>query len=185
MSWIETVNDFWFGEIDPKDWFSGAPQIDALIRARFGPLLSELKRKPPDPDSLSVQGLVAAVIVFDQFSRNIFRESAVAYATDECALAFARHAIDRAMDAQLTADQRHFLYLPFMHSEDRVMQTRSLDLFRQLGTAELLPYALHHKEMVDRFGRFPHRNRILGRPSTPEEREFLQSAAADIASPAT
>jgi uncharacterized protein (DUF924 family) len=177
MPWVESVNHFWFQEIDPNDWFSGSAAIDALIAARFGALRAELKRNPPRAETLTSEGHLAAVIVFDQFSRNIFRGSPEAYATDDLALALASHAIDAKLDAPLGVRQRHFLYMPFMHSEDRAMQARSIELFTALGDEDTLQYARHHKEIVDRFGRFPHRNEILGRASTPDELEFLRSGS--------
>src|SRR5690606_14655746 len=112
----------------------------------------------------------------DQFSRNIFRRSAEQYSTDGAALALAKHAVDTKMDSQLSPQERHFLYMPFMHSEDRQMQAESLRLFSSLeDDADGMKFARHHKATVDRFGRFPHRNALLGRQSTPEELEFMQT----------
>jgi uncharacterized protein (DUF924 family) len=175
MSWIEAVNQFWFDDLGPDGWFGGGPRVDAIIRERFGGLRDELKKFPPSGDLLDSNGLVAAVIVFDQFSRNLFRNSSEAYATDPVALGLACHAVDGGLDAPLGLHQRQFLYMPFMHSEDRQMQARSVALFSQLGVAELLGYAQHHQKIVERFGRFPHRNAILGRESTAAERESLSS----------
>ena len=172
-SWIQAVNDFWFGELKPGDWFGGGPGIDAAIRARFGVLRDELKKNPPSAEYLAAEGAVAAVIVFDQFSRNLFRQSAEAYSTDALALALASSAVDRGLDAPLGLHQRQFLYMPFMHSENRELQARSVTLFRRLGPAELLAYAEEHQQVIERFGRFPHRNEVLGRESSAAEREFL------------
>jgi uncharacterized protein (DUF924 family) len=173
MSWINVVNEFWFDELGPRDWFGGGPGIDVLIRERFGALRENLKRYPPSGDLLDANGFVAAVIVFDQFSRNLFRGSAEAFATDSLALALASRATSTEMDSPLGPYQRQFLYMPFMHSENRDMQARSLELFRKLGDLELMGYAAHHKEIIDRFGRFPHRNAALGRNSTSAEEAFL------------
>ena len=175
MPWIEAVNRFWFVELDPDDWFSAEPEVDEKISSRFGDLRAALKHEPPSAEALDAQGHVAAVIVFDQFSRNLFRRSPEAYATDDLALALARHAIENGLDVALTPRQRQFLYMPFMHSEDRAMQARSVSLFGKLGLADQLGYAEHHKAIVDRFGRFPHRNEVLGRSSTAEERAFLSN----------
>lgn len=172
MSWQESVIRFWFDELGQDDWFSARPEVDAAIRARFGELHAALKQDPPDLDALDAEGHVAAVIVFDQFSRNLFRRSAEAYATDGLALALARHAVDNGLDESLGPGQRQFLYLPFMHSEDRAMQGRSVALFARLP--DVVRYAEHHKSVVDRFGRFPHRNAMLGRPSTEAELAFLR-----------
>ena len=169
------MNQFWFDELSPNDWYGGGPRIDAVIRERFGSLRERLKNKPPDGADLDSDGFVAAVIVFDQFSRNLFRRSGEAYATDSLALALASRAVGSGLDSLLGLHQRQFLYMPFMHSENRDIQARSVALFRRLGVAEQMGYAEHHKEIVERFGRFPHRNAVLGRDSTPAEREFLRS----------
>jgi len=183
MSWNDTVNEFWFNELKPLDWFGGGPPVDALIRARFAGLREDLKQYPPSADLLDANGLVAAVIVFDQFSRNLFRGSAEAFATDSLALALASHAVSSEMDAQLGPHQRHFLYMPFMHSENKDMQARSIGLFRKLGNAGLMGYAQHHKAIIDRFGRFPSRNAALGRQSTADEQAFLLSEQKKTRSP--
>jgi uncharacterized protein (DUF924 family) len=175
MPWIEAVNRFWFVELDPDEWFSAKPEVDEKIRSRFGDLRAALKGEPPEAEALDAQGHVAAVIVFDQFSRNLFRRSPEAYATDDLALALALHAIENRLDASLTPHQRQFLYMPFMHSEDRGMQARSVGLFGKLGLGDQMGYAAHHKAIVDRFGRFPHRNEVLGRSSTAEESAFLSN----------
>ncbi len=190
MSWIDTVIRYWFGELGPRDWFSARPEVDRTIDERFAGLHAALKHEPPDMEALSAAGHVATVLVFDQFSRNLFRGSAETYATDGLALVFggsaetyatdglalvfATHAVDRSLDASLDAGQRQFLYMPFMHSEDRAMQARSVQLFRALADPDVLRYAVHHAGIVERFGRFPHRNEILGRTSTEAEREFLE-----------
>ena len=184
MSWNDAVNEFWFNELKPRDWFGGGPRIDALIRERFAGLRENLKKYPPSADPLDGDGLVAAVIVFDQFSRNLFRGSAEAFATDSLALALASHAVNSGMDAPLGQHQRHFLYMPFMHSENKDMQARSIELFRKLGNAGLMGYAQHHKAIIDRFGRFPARNAALGRQSTAAEQAFLLSEQKKTRSPA-
>lgn len=176
-SWINAVNQFWFDELGANDWFRGGPRVDAIIRERFAGLRDALKETPPDAEHLDSHGFVAAVIVFDQFSRNLFRKSSEAYVTDSLALKLACWAADRGLDSSLGLHQRQFLYMPFMHSEKRAMQARSVALFRGLGSAELLGYAEHHQEVIERFGRFPHRNVILGRESTIAEQEFLRSDA--------
>ncbi len=137
VSWVKAVNQFWFDDLGPNDWFGGGARIDAEIRARFGGLHDDLRNNPPDGEHLEPDGLVAAVVVFDQFSRNLFRNSPDAYATDSLALTLASQAVDRGVDAILGLHQRQFLYMPFMHSERWDMQSRSIALFRQLGSAEL------------------------------------------------
>jgi uncharacterized protein (DUF924 family) len=118
--------------------------------------------------------LLAAVIVLDQFSRNLFRDTPRAYAADPIARRLARRAIAQGLDVAMTAQERMFLYLPFEHSEDRADQALAVELFAQLGNAEWTGYALKHKAIIDRFGRFPHRNAILNRHSSADEVECLQ-----------
>ena len=175
--WAEDVLYFWFAELQPNDWFSGSARVDAAIRSRFGNLYQTLQASPLLPTSLGARSLLAAVIVFDQFPRNLFRGSASAYATDARALELARHAVATGVDRSLTDQERHFLYMPFMHSEDRAMQAESVRLFGQLST-DGLQWARHHQGIFERFGRFPHRNAIFGRASTPEELEFLKTGSS-------
>lgn len=174
MSWIDAVNKFWFEELSAEHWFGGGPRIDALIRARFGGLREELKSNPPSTELLDAHGHVAVVVVFDQFSRNIFRQSSEAFTTDSLALALARHAVSAELDLSVGPDQRRFLYMPFMHSESPETQARSVELFRGLGDATLLGDAEQNKAIIDRFGRFPHRNIALGRQSQAAEQAFLR-----------
>jgi uncharacterized protein (DUF924 family) len=173
-AWAEDVLYFWFAELQRNDWFSGSAKVDEMIRSRFGQLYQSLQASPLLPTSLDARSLLAAVIVFDQFPRNLFRGSAAAYGTDARALELARHAVTTGMDRSLQDQERHFLYMPFMHSEDRAMQAESVRLFTQLST-DGLQWARHHQAIVERFGRFPHRNAIFGRTSTPEELEFLKT----------
>jgi uncharacterized protein (DUF924 family) len=172
--WAQEVMRFWFEELRPPDWFKRDAQVDEKIRRRFGDLRAALAASPPSPSSLDAPTLLATVLVFDQFSRNLFRESATAYEVDAQAQALAKHAVATGMDRSLNEQQRYFLYMPFMHSEDRGMQAESVRLFTELGSAEGAKWAEHHRGIVERFGRFPHRNAILGRQSTPEELEFLR-----------
>jgi uncharacterized protein (DUF924 family) len=172
--WAEDVLRFWFTELQPQDWFSGAAEVDEAIRSRFSQLYQALQASPLLPSSLDARALLAGVIVFDQFPRNLFRKSAGAYATDARALELARHAVATGKDRSLQKQERHFLYMPFMHSEDRAMQAESVRLFTEISE-DGLKWARHHQGIVERFGRFPHRNAILGRASTPEEIEFLKT----------
>ncbi|MFC4309326.1 DUF924 family protein [Steroidobacter flavus] len=173
--WVDEVLHFWFEELSEQDWFRSSTQVDDKCRARFGETYAALKAEPLAPESADARTLLAAVIVLDQFPRNMFRKTPEAYATDASALALARHAVGSGKDQSLPAKQRHFLYLPFMHSEDLQAQAESVRLFNELGIADGVKYARHHHDIVERFGRFPHRNAILGRRSTPEELEFLKT----------
>ncbi|MGH6954171.1 MAG: DUF924 family protein [Alphaproteobacteria bacterium] len=175
-SWANEVFEFWFSELGPEAWFSARPEVDDLIGERFGALHAMLASAPPAAETLDAKAHVSIVIVFDQFSRNLFRKSPRAFATDPLALAFANDAIESGMHRGLTVPERQFLYMPFMHSEDRGDQARSLALFAGLERPDLLGYAEQHEAIVARFGRFPHRNAALGRESTPEERQFLATS---------
>ncbi len=176
--WADAVNRFWFEELKSADWFAVRPALDEEILHRFGPIREDLKRHPPDPATLDAGGLLAAVIVLDQFSRNIFRGSAEAFATDGLALSLAEYAIETGLDRTMPPSWRMFLYMPFMHSEAPQTQARSVKLFSRLGIAEQLKYAEHHKAVVDKFSRFPTRNLALSRDSTPEELAFLEEDRA-------
>jgi uncharacterized protein (DUF924 family) len=176
--WVDEVLNFWFQELSPADWFKKDARLDEQIRERFSALYAMLKSTPFVPAGLDAPSLIASVIVLDQFPRNMFRQSAETYATDAKALDLAKYAVANGMDLTLTPRQRYFLYMPFMHSEDRAAQAESLRLFTQMNDADGMKWASHHKEIVDRFGRFPHRNAILGRESTAEEIEFVKQEPA-------
>ena len=154
-------------------WFGKDDEVDRAIRDRFL-LLYEVLATWPAADALtSARRALATVLVLDQFPRNIFRDTPQAFATDALARAVAQGAIAKGLDKALEPEQRIFLYLPFEHSEDKDDQARAVALISTLGDAEFTRYALAHKAVIDRFGRFPHRNAVLGRASTPEEEAFL------------
>ena len=172
--WVGDVLRFWFEELPHADWFKKNAAVDAQIRDRFLALHARLLAE--DGHGLETpRAMLAAVIVLDQFSRNIFRDDARAYAADPLARRIARSVIDQGLDATMAAQEKRFLYLPFEHSEDARDQRRSVKLIEPLGDPEMTKYAIAHQVIIDRFGRFPHRNAILGRRSTPEEIEFLKS----------
>ena len=174
-SWIDDILRFWFVELPPHAWFSGDASTDALVRMRFLALHEELRRGLPPGALMAPEPALAAVIALDQFPRNLYRGQAETYAADAAALAAAERAVALGFDRAFDPARRHFFYLPFMHAEDRAMQARSVELCTALGDADVLGYARRHRAVVDRFGRFPHRNAILGRPSTAEEIEFLKA----------
>jgi uncharacterized protein (DUF924 family) len=171
---VGDVLKFWFGQTESDQWFKKDPTFDASIRERFLYLHEILVSRGNDGLLVDAQTALAAVIVLDQMSRNMFRDTPSAFAADSQALWIAEAAVARGFDAGLTKDQRMFLYLPFEHSEDRQSQARSVALMASLGDPELQKWAEAHRAIVDRFARFPHRNGILGRISTPEETEFLK-----------
>jgi uncharacterized protein (DUF924 family) len=172
--WLHDVLRFWFEETTPPQWFQKDGAFDALVRQRFLALHEHLAEQPEEMFLVHWSAALAGVVVFDQMSRNMFRGTARAFATDAKALRIADNAIAKGFDDGLTKDQRMFLYLPFEHAEDRAMQERSVALMTALGDPEQTKWAELHKVVIDRFGRFPHRNIALGRPSTPEEIEFLK-----------
>lgn len=178
--WTDEVLDFWFRELDRKAWFEKSDATDALIRDRFLALHERLAHEMSVPSALPPQAMLAALIVFDQFPRNMFRDTPRAFATDPLALALARQMVDAGLDRDFSKDERMFLYLPFEHSEQAGDQAQCCALFALLEDSELLRYAQAHKDIIDRFGRFPHRNRILGRASTPEEIEFMKQPGSSF-----
>jgi uncharacterized protein (DUF924 family) len=174
-SWINDVVGFWFEELQPKDWFARSDAVDATIRKRFGALHGSLTEKVPSSVTATPLGSLATIIVLDQFSRNLFRNSSRAFACDATALAIAQESIRAGFDARLERNQRMFMYMPFQHSEELDVQRRSIELFNELGDPTALDYAQQHRDIIERFGRFPHRNRVLGRESTAQETEFLRT----------
>ena len=175
--WVKEVLSFWFGELEPKQWFSSTKEIDDQIRTRFGHLIDEISVNPPAEAYSDPRTALAAVIVLDQFPRNIFRGTSRAFATDELALRIATQAVDNRLDGKLEPQERLFLHLPFEHSEVSADQDRSVMLYEALGMEEPLRYAVEHRDIIRRFGRFPHRNAVLGRESTEEELAFMKEHA--------
>jgi uncharacterized protein (DUF924 family) len=169
--WVEEVYRFWYEA--PEHWFGPDPSFDAEIRRRFTELYETLKREAPL--ALSPRWSVAAVIVLDQCPRNMFRGTVQEFATDSQALSIARSALSDGADQQIRVDEKLFLYMPFMHSEDPATQKRSVGLFASLDIPEVLKAAKEHKLVIDKFGRFPHRNNVLGRTSTAEEIVYLKT----------
>jgi uncharacterized protein (DUF924 family) len=171
----QDVLDFWFSEDVAPNWFVKSDDIDAAIRDRFADTYQAAHRRELDGWAETPQGALALVIVLDQFPRNIFRGSGRAFESNDIVLDHARKALDAGFDQQVDARARQFFYLPFMHSEDLPDQTRSVELYEALGNANSLDYAIQHRDIVERFGRFPHRNAALDRPNTPDEDEFLKT----------
>jgi uncharacterized protein (DUF924 family) len=168
MDWIGEILDFWFG-LTPGQWWKPDPALDAEIGELFGKLWREQRDRVPAFFLTDARSAAAAVILFDQFPRNMFRGQADQFSTDPLALAIARGAIDRRLDEGMAPKQRAFLYMPFMHSENPADQERSLLLFTALGDPDQLHYAKLHHDVIARFGRFPHRNQVLGRTPRPGE----------------
>jgi uncharacterized protein (DUF924 family) len=170
---VARVLHFWFADLTPGQWFTPDDSVDRRIAQQFGDLYARLATGVPTAWRERADGVLAAVIVLDQFPRNMFRGLAQAFATDAMALTMAEEGIARGFDRELSRRQRQFLFLPYMHSEDPVHQARSIALFAALEDPEALDFARRHQIIIARFGRFPHRNAALGRLSTPEELAFL------------
>jgi uncharacterized protein (DUF924 family) len=171
--WSNDVLEFWFAEAGSEYWFNKNPAFDETVRRRFLALHEALAARDNNRLLGDARIALAAIVVFDQMSRNMFRDTPRAFATDQRALCIAQEAIDLGFDAGLTKDERMFLYLPFEHAEEATAQARSVMLMATLDDRELTKMAEAHQRIIDRFGRFPHRNRTLGRISTPEELLFL------------
>lgn len=168
MNWTDDVLDFWFG-LDSKQWWEADRALDDQIRQRFA-VIHEKERVLPAAEFLGDgRTALAAVVLFDQFPRNMYRDHADQFATDPLALAIARGSIDREFDTRLRRTESAFLYMPFMHSENLQDQRRSLSLFTALGDESQLGFARKHHDIIVRFGRFPHRNSVLGRAPRPGE----------------
>lgn len=175
------VLDFWFGDScadHHRLWFGKDPEVDAEIRSRFQGTWERAARGELHEWCDIQRACLALIVVLDQFPRNMFRGTPRAFATDALARATVRHALAKGFDRELPPIQRMFLYLPFEHSENLADQVASVALFtslaREQGLDDVLRWARRHRDVVARYGRFPHRNAILGRPSTPEEIEFLR-----------
>ncbi len=166
--WRADILKFWFA-LRPEQWWDGGPELDHRIRQNFLKLWFEKRQCPVETFLADPLTALAAVILFDQFPRNMFRGHADAYSTDHLALAIAKAALARGLDEDLRRDERKFLYMPFQHSENLDDQNRAVLLFTALGDDHQLGYARHQREIIARFGRFPHRNAILGRTSRPDE----------------
>ncbi|MEK1930636.1 MAG: DUF924 family protein [Pararhizobium sp.] len=167
------ILSFWFDELRPEHWFNPPVWLDEQCDRRFRTTHLALSRAVGAEWRETPENRLAAVIVLDQMPRNMYRASPLAFATDGLALREARLAVDAGADQEMTVDQRAFLYLPFEHSENLVDQTRSVKLCTDLGNADYLNFAIRHCEIIRKFGRFPHRNAILGRVSTAAEIDFL------------
>jgi uncharacterized protein (DUF924 family) len=174
----DEVLRFWFEEITPQQWWKVDAAFDQLIVARFAVLHEQANRCELFAWRSEPQGRLAEIIILDQFSRNMYRGDPRAFASDPLALALAQEAVAVGADQALTSEQRGFLYMPYMHSESRIVHSAADALFKAHTSESRHDFELRHKAIIDRFGRYPHRNAILGRPSTEEELEFLAKPGA-------
>ena len=176
----QDVLEFWFDELTPKDWFTGGAEIDSLIESRFSELHKTATQGELFEWRQNAQGRLAEIIVLDQFSRNIGRNSPAAFSADPMALALAQEAVAGGFDHQLNEQQKSFLYMPYMHSESLLVHEQAVELFSQTGLEHNLDFEFKHKVIIERFGRYPHRNEVLGRASTREEIEFLRQPGSSF-----
>lgn len=174
MSAFEEVLSFWFDEIDQKQWWAVDPAFDDALRQRFDGLWRQAAAGELWAWRSAARGRLAEIIVLDQFSRNLFRGTPQAFAQDAQALTLAQEAVAAGVLAQLAPPERAFLLMPYMHSESRLVHVQADTLFAQFAPSGNHEFERRHKAIIDRFGRYPHRNRILGRASTDEELEFLK-----------
>lgn len=171
----ETIIDFWFAESSKDLWFNSTPELDSQLRDRFvDSWLAAAENKYVDWEGRP-EGALALAIILDQFPLNMFRGLPLTFATEAQARKICRSAIEQGFDKQLSVTQRPFIYIPFMHSEDMADQALSIKLFGQPGLEENMRFAHHHHDLIRRFGRFPHRNEILGRHSNQDEIDYLAS----------
>lgn len=183
----DEILGFWFGHVPGEvraEWFRKSDAFDAQIRARFRLMIEEALQGGYADWTHSARGSLARVLLLDQFTRNVFRDTPRAFAGDALALATAEAAVDQAFDQALSGVERWFLYMPFEHAENAAAQERSLSLFGQLATTAgldaSLEWAQKHAAIIARFGRYPHRNAMIGRTSTPEEIAFLNEAGSSF-----
>ena len=171
--WAAELLHFWFHNLGPQVWFAPDSRADAVLRRRLGRELTALRLRPAREFLTDPLTALAAVLLFDQLPRNLYRKSARAFAFDPLARSIAKGALARGWDAPLTLPQRQFLAMPLMHSEHIADQRMSLAIYARLGPRYGWPFAVSHYRMIARFGRFPHRNAVLGRPSTEAERRAV------------
>lgn len=172
---VKEVLSFWFSKNSSKYWFAKSDDFDNQVTAKFSDLYEDAVCGQLDSWKNKPRSALALVILFDQFPRNMFRNSAKAFFTDGKALSIAKYSIENGFDKKLNDDERKFLYLPFMHSESLVDQKTSLQLFKELGQYSSYDYAVRHHDIIAEFGHYPHRNKVLKRKSTAKETKFLKS----------
>ncbi|MDG6772857.1 DUF924 domain-containing protein [Thiomicrorhabdus sp. ZW0627] len=172
------IIDFWYTLPMTKHWFRSTPEIDEQIRSRYESLWEKAADGGLDEWKQTAEGCLALCIVLDQFPLNMFRGEAKGFASEDKAVEVSRHAVSNGLDLELPVDRRAFLYMPLMHSENLRDQDESVRLFEASGLESNLRFARHHRELIRRFGRFPHRNVILERENTTDEKEYLSSPEA-------
>lgn len=172
------VLKFWFEELSPEQQFKKDESVDQTIRLRFFDLYESASRGELSSWRVTANGRLAEIIILDQFPRNMFRNNPRSFSTDSMALALAQECVLWRYDHEISDETAAFMYMPYMHSESRLIQNQSVKLFERLP--KNLSFAIAHRDIVEKFGRFPHRNAVLGRTSTPEEIEFLKSPGSSF-----
>lgn len=178
MTTPQTIIDAWYTPPLSEHWFSSTPEIDAAIRQQFESTWQQAVAGQLNDWQTTAEGCLALCIVLDQFPLNMFRGAPKSFSTEQQAVKVSKYAIQQGFDEQISVEKRMFLYLPLMHSEHLDDQALSVQCFEKAGLIDNLRFAKHHQGIVQKFGRFPHRNAILGRQSTPEELEYLNSPEA-------
>lgn len=171
---------FWFEEVTPAQWWKVDPAFDELIRSRFLSTLNAAAKGELYGWRSEPLGRLAEIIVLDQFSRNVFRNTPHAFAQDATALVLSQEALAQDTHLALTPEQRAFLFMPYMHSESAAIHVLAEGLFKEFTPTSNHAFELKHKAIIDRFGRYPHRNAILGRVSSPDEIEFLKQPGSSF-----
>ena len=174
----QNIIEFWYSDEVRPMWFKSTALFDQQLRSRFELLCYRAAQSDLNDWKLSAEGCLALAIILDQFPLNMYRGKPESFATESNAISVARHAVRLGFDKQIPKEQVAFLYMPFMHSESIQDQNMSVQLFEAVGLADNLKFAMHHRDLIRRFGRFPHRNSILKRQSTAEEIDYLNSGAA-------
>ena len=170
---FQSILHFWFTELTPKQHFAKDAALDEAIRTRFGATLEAAARCELFAWRETSEGRLAEILVLDQFSRNVYRDTPRVFAQDALALALAQELVASGQNRSLPLAQRSFAHMPYMHSESALVHAQAVELFSQPGLEDTLRFELRHKEIIDRFGRYPHRNALLGRASSSEELAFL------------
>lgn len=171
----QNIINFWFHELTPKQWFFKDPKVDQVIASRYSDFIIRARQGELYDWRSSAEGRLAEIILLDQFPRNVYRNSPLAFSSDTLALILAQEMVRLKLDKELEITRRAFAYMPYMHSESPLIHTEAMKLFAQSGLEENFEFEIKHKEIIDRFGRYPHRNKALNRSSTPEEIEFLKT----------
>ena len=179
-AFINQIIEFWFTDIKPKDWFTKNPDFDALLEQCFGDVIEDAIGARLDSWAKTKKGRLALILLLDQMTRNVFRDTPKAFAGDDMALAMSLRAVHDGFLEETSPKENQFFLMPMMHSENLDIQNQSIPLFEQYTHPDVVKFAKKHRDIVARFGHFPHRNVILGRPSTEDEKRFLEEPGSSF-----